>query len=216
MERPLTSNGDFPHPNEAVKSSLTFLRGRLGELCDASKDLETSLPQQVSYPLLLPLYYDLWPQQVQLLNDFLLYCQFESGIEKVLLWLQEHGLKQMHTLSLIKEGQSSVREQMESLNKLQTQVKVHSVTVEQIHSEAGDVDDRIRGFKSDLVTKATTLKTVWDKFTARLEDRRAVISLAASFYGKVEEVSVLKGMREEGMQLTIVQRASKNFYSIYL
>lgn len=107
----------------------------------------------------------------------------------MLLWLQEHGLKQMHTFSLIKEGQSSIREQMESLHKLQTQVKVHSVTVVQIRSEADDVDGRIRGFKSDLVTKATTLKTVWDKFTARLADRHTVISLAASFYDNVEEVS---------------------------
>ncbi len=55
LEQPLTSDGDCPHPNEATKSSLAFLRGRLAELRDASKELDASLPQQVSCCLLPPL-----------------------------------------------------------------------------------------------------------------------------------------------------------------
>ena len=127
--------------------------------------------------------------QIKLLKDFLIYCQFEANIEKVLLWLQEHGLKQMHTFSHISEGQRSIQSQREAIDKFQTKVKGLSVTVEQLYSEAGEVDHQIRGFKSDLSKKAGSLKSVWDKFVTRLEDRRAVISVAAGFYGNVEEVS---------------------------
>lgn len=78
---------------------------------------------------------------------------------------------------------------MESFEQFQSEVKVHSVMVERLHSEAGGVDSGISGFKSDLVKKAHSLKLVWDKFTTRLDDRRAVISLAVGFYDNAEEVS---------------------------
>ncbi len=128
------------------------------------------------------------PLQIALLKDFLLYCQFESGIEKVLLWLQEHGLKQIHSFSHINEGQSSIQEQMKSFEQFQEEVKVRSESVERLCSEAGGVDSVITSFKSDLDKKVRSLQVVWDKFSTRLEDRRAVISLATSFYDNVEKV----------------------------
>ena len=62
--------------------------------------------------------------------------------------------------------------------------------MERLHSEASHVESQIKGFKSDLGRKTSSLHAVWEKFLQRVENRREVLTMATSFYGNISKVRV--------------------------
>ena len=54
----------------------------------------------------------LLPQQESVLREFLLYCEFEHRIEKILLWLQEQGLTKIQAFSHVGENHEAVKTQI--------------------------------------------------------------------------------------------------------
>lgn len=66
LERPLLPEPDFLSLNEHVRSSQTYLTARVAELGRKEADVKEILPKQE-----------------QLLNEFVIYCQFERRIEEV-------------------------------------------------------------------------------------------------------------------------------------
>ena len=54
----------------------------------------------------------LLPQQETVLREFLLFCEFEHRIERILLWLQEDGLTKIQKFSHIGENHETVKTQV--------------------------------------------------------------------------------------------------------
>ena len=94
--RPLLPNDpNFRGLNDNTKQSLSFLREKLEEIEKHSLDMNTLLPQQET-----------------ILREFLLYCEFEHRIERILLWLQDQGLTKIQKFSHIGENGSAVKTQV--------------------------------------------------------------------------------------------------------
>ena len=91
----LPGDPDFRSLNDNAKRSLSFLREKLEEIERHSLEMGTLLPQQET-----------------ILREFLIYCEFEHRIEKVLLWLQEHGLTKVQVFSHIGENGEAVKTQV--------------------------------------------------------------------------------------------------------
>lgn len=70
--------------------------------------------------------------------------------------------------------------------------------VQELHDSAELVEAEIIGFRSDLGKKTSSLKTVWDKFLQRVENRGVVLHMALTFHTDIQQVSEGKGQRAEG------------------
>ncbi len=66
LSRPVLPEADFLSLNDRVRSSRAFLEARVAELDRRREEVQEMLPQQQ-----------------QLLDEFIIYCQFERRIEKV-------------------------------------------------------------------------------------------------------------------------------------
>ena len=60
--------------------------------------------------------------------------------------------------------------------------------------ETPGVEEQIQSFKSDLVKKTTSLKTVRDKFIERVDNRRTVLHKTGCFYEHVHKVGYVAYM----------------------
>ena len=65
--------------------------------------------------------------------------------------------------------------------------------VQELHDSAEQVEAEIKGFHSDIGKKTFSLKTVWDKFIQRVENRGVVLHMALTFHTDIQQVSGDKG-----------------------
>ena len=75
-----------------------------------------------------------------------------------------------------------------SLTHTHTYTQEYTTQVEKLHNQAPQIESQIHGFKSELVKKATSLKTVWDKFLQRVDNRRKILLLTSGFYDNTAKV----------------------------
>ena len=91
----LPGDPDFRSLNDNTKQSLSYLREKLEEIERHNLEMGSLLPQQEA-----------------ILREFLLYCEFEHRIERVLLWMQEQGLTKIQGFSHIGENGEAVKTQV--------------------------------------------------------------------------------------------------------
>ena len=91
----LPGDPNFRSLNDNAKLSLSFLREKLEEIERKSMEMGSLLPQQEA-----------------ILREFLLFCEFEHRIERILLWLQEHGLTKVQKFSHIGKNHEAVKNQV--------------------------------------------------------------------------------------------------------
>ena len=91
----LPGDPSFRSLNDNTKLSLSFLREKLEEIERKSMEMGSLLPQQEA-----------------VLREFLLFCEFEHRIERILLWLQDHGLTKIQQFSHIGKNHEAVKSQV--------------------------------------------------------------------------------------------------------
>ena len=110
----LPGDPDFRSLNDNTKQSLSYLREKLEEIERHNLEMSSVLPQQEA-----------------ILREFLLYCEFEHRIEKVLLWMQEQGLTKIQGFSHIGGDSEAVKTQVTEFKvfteKCQVRVYVYIV-----------------------------------------------------------------------------------------
>ncbi len=171
LARPVLQEPEFAALNERVQESQGFLLGKVAEMERRSEEVMQILPQQEA-----------------LLKEFVTYCGFEHKIEHVLLWLQKTGLKKLPVFSTVGNDRDSVQRQVVEFEAFREEAESLSNQVTALDGTAVEVEGQITGFKSDLMRKTSSLKTVWQKFLQRVENRGSVLDLALSFYTTLEQV----------------------------
>lgn len=107
---------------------------------------------------------------------------------QVLLWLQKSGLKKLPAFSVIGENSATLQQQQSLFDEFHREATQLTEQVQELLSSAEQVETQITGFRSDLVKKTSSLRTVWEKFLQRVGNRGMVLAAALAFYTAREEV----------------------------
>lgn len=118
-------------------------------------------------------------------------------VVQVLLWLQKSGLKKLPSFSQIGEDRPSLQQQLLVFEEFRVETVSLGSQVQELHDSAEQVEAEIKGFRSDLGKKTWSLKTVWDKFLQRVENRGMVLHMAMAFHTHIQQVSGGKGQGSE-------------------